>query len=635
MQWKLNPIYQKINLDISKYPLPLLLLITCAITFYAFYYPLVYPSQYLLYDRFDQARNIYAYLYFLDQDFSEGLFKFWGLNYPYGDFIFYTDCTPLIAWFGKIFSHYIIDITPFSLFVYNAFILSSIPLTSIIIYRVLAMIVTVPWIPWLGALCLPWFNPQTVRLNSGDINLSMSVIIVCGIYIVMLMYKHVSTTKFYFLLSLLILLTVSSCFVHVYYMAILGMFAASFFTIWGLNEIYNRRSFLKIWISGFSYLIISFGICLTIFRTTDSFYSIRNKNAEGYGWINWKLNFSSLFSEYDFLHVPFLFRSATPLPDGNANYLGSFALYMIVILLLLAIFRSQYAVNLKRLILKNINGNLLLFLLISSLILLSISLGEEYMLNNNIKFVNLFNPFKYLHRFTLMVTQFRALNRFAWTFFWLINFFSFIILAHFIINYKEISLRIAAFILVAFLLLDTGDSIQYSRNFHKQQVTNHYQSGTIYNDMKSLSNNIDADKYQAILAIPYFCVGTEDYTITLDPNDDFARSIYCFSLLNHLPLMNSSLGRTPPIFTANIFSTFLQPHADIELKKQMNDKPILVVYNKHFYDDEGNPRGVPINTREPAFSVLKSGKDFTSKKSGKKIAEQGDWQLFEISLADL
>jgi hypothetical protein len=557
------------------------------------------------------------------------------LNYPYGDFIFYTDRTPLIAWSVKIFSHYIIDITPISLVVYNIFILSSIPLTAILLFRILSMVVTIPWIVWLGALCLPWFNPQTVRLNTGDINLSMSVIIVCGIYLIILMYKQVRTIKFYFLLSLLILLTVSSCFVHVYYLAILGTFAGSFFSIWGLNEIYHRRPFLKIWISGFAYLIISFGLCLTIFRTTDSFYSIRNKIAEGYGWINWKLNFSSLFSEYDFLHIPFLFHSNTPLPDGNSNYLGSFTLYTIVILLLLAIFRSQYAVNLKRLILKNINGNLLMFLLISSLILLSISLGEEYILNTNIKFVNLFNPFKYLHRFTQMVTQFRALNRFAWTFFWTLNFFSFIILAHFIITYKETSLRIVAFILVAFLLLDAGDALLFSRNFHKKQVTNHYQYGTIYNDMKSLSAQIDAGKYQAILAIPYFCVGTEDYTITLDPNDDFARNIYCISLITHLPLMNSSLGRTPSIFTENIFSAFLNSHANSELKKQMNDKPILVVYNKHFYDDQGDPRDVPINTREPAFTVLKNGQNFIATKSHRKIAEQGDWQLFEILIADL
>jgi len=99
--------------------------------------------------------------------------------------------------------------------------------------------------------------------------------------------------------------------------------------------------------------------------------------------------------------------------------------------------------------------------------------------------------------------------------------------------------------------------------------------------------------------------------------------------------MNSSLGRTPSIFTENIFSAFLNSQANSELKKQMNDKPILVVYNKHFYDDQGNPRDVPINTREPAFTVLKNGQNFIATKSHRKIAEQADWQLFEILIADL
>src|SRR6185436_10538318 len=103
---------------------------------------------------------------------------------------------------------------------------------------------------------------------------------------------------FFRYLLLLAALQIVSCFILIYYLAVLGFTSAIFFLVWGINELYHRRAFIKIWIYGFLQFIFSFGISFLIIHAADGYYSLRGKTAQGYDWIGWKLNFSSLFSTY-------------------------------------------------------------------------------------------------------------------------------------------------------------------------------------------------------------------------------------------------------------------------------------------------------------------------------------------------
>ena len=62
-------------------------------------------------DSFDGMRNYFAYHDYITQGKSDNFFLFEKMNYPFGDYIFYTDNTPLIAVPLKWFSENIYDLS--------------------------------------------------------------------------------------------------------------------------------------------------------------------------------------------------------------------------------------------------------------------------------------------------------------------------------------------------------------------------------------------------------------------------------------------------------------------------------------------------------------------------------------------
>jgi hypothetical protein len=233
-----------------------------------------------------------------------------------------------------------------------------------------------------------------------------------------------------------------------------------------------------------------------------------------------------------------------------------------------------------------------------------------------------------------MVTQFRVLARFAWLLFWVLNLCGVIMVTYIWFEYKGIAKYLVVFTLFFFLLFDAKNSMENQIHFYST-TQNHFEIGETQATIKRLINQIEISKYQAILPIPYFCVGTEDYSITIDPDDDFITAAMIFSLRSGLPMMASSMGRTPPAFTQNELSLFLNGTYNKELKSAMNNQPILILYNSKYFADSLNLSTWPPLNREPALTALLNGKKIIKEKKMSLLCEEGDWKLFEASIKDL
>ena len=93
-------------------------------------------QRYLFMDSYDGMRNYFAYHNFINQGETDDFFLFNNMNYPFGDYITYTDNTPLLAVIVKWFSENIYNISHCSLSIFHWFYVFSIVLSSVFLYLI-------------------------------------------------------------------------------------------------------------------------------------------------------------------------------------------------------------------------------------------------------------------------------------------------------------------------------------------------------------------------------------------------------------------------------------------------------------------------------------------------------------------
>ncbi len=108
-------------------------------------------------------------------------------------------------------------------------------------------------------------------------------------------------------------------------------------------------------------------------------------------------------------------------------------------------------------------------------------------------------------------------------------------------------------------------------------------SGKDYDELGQL--RINFNDYQALLPVPYYNVGSEDYDHTINDFDGFSAFSYRLSLYSHLPMMACKLSRIPPRFSEELLNLVTTDSLSLGMKRLMNDKPILVAVDRQLIKD--------------------------------------------------
>jgi len=192
---------------------------------------------------------------------------------------------------------------------------------------------------------------------------------------------------------------------------------------------------------------------------------------------------------------------------------------------------------------------------------------------------NITNPLLYLHVITKRVEQFRSLSRFCWPFFW--TFYIWIMYTV-IRLHAQSGKKTKAIIVVSLIALG---AIEVSDYVKQLRVTSH---PNIYSD-QGVSNfkriKPDLKQFQAILPIPLYMVGSEDYDHTIDDNNDWSIYTMQLSLYSHLPMMACKMSRTPPQFSKSLLEMVANDSLQPYITSKLNNKPILVMVYKRLVDD--------------------------------------------------
>ena len=157
----------------------------------AFQYCFVHGSNALLCNTGDGMRNYFALTGYVKEPLTkDGLFKYNAMGYPYGDYVWTTDNTPLFSVPFRFFCAHVHDVSAYVVAIYNGFIIGNILLCGLLLFWLLRRICRNDLLAFLLAVILPWVNVQVMRIWRGHFNLSLSCFVVGAICLLWLWHQY-------------------------------------------------------------------------------------------------------------------------------------------------------------------------------------------------------------------------------------------------------------------------------------------------------------------------------------------------------------------------------------------------------------------------------------------------------------
>ena len=478
----------------------------------------------------DGLKNYYTFIY--QSLYGNGL-HFKGMNYPYGEFLTYTDAQPLIYLICKSLG--LINSVNDGILIVNLIVIGSQLITPLIIYEILKRNQLPDFFAIVCSLFIAFNSPQLLRVVT-HYALSYSWIIP----LVHLQYlKYLDERKMKHL-SLNVLISIIAGLLHPYYSLILFLLGTSITLVFFLGNRQNSKSIL--------YLIASFILpFLFNFLLIKSLDTVNDRIEIPWG------------SKYYVTHLEHILSSC----NGNMkaiwsniislnchtegdSYLGIVFLLTLLIIVLRQIKRS---ISNKHL---SINSKNYIVLAAFPLLFFGMGIHQDILSLFNIDFIN------------KELAQFRSLARVTWGFYYIITPFLAYKLHQLIAHFKLKNVRYSLLGLAFLLFLNDFIS---EFNSVKRQIRRFTLS---YNSREILNNY---DDYQAILCLPYFHIGSEK--LNMEERSTFNDAIE-ISLKSGLPLINTMLSRTSISQTKKQVK-LLSNNNQKSVLEDLNNQPILVV----------------------------------------------------------
>ncbi|MCA8832685.1 hypothetical protein [Hymenobacter pini] len=561
----------------------LALLVQALFVLRAFGALLLEPGQHLLVTTQDGAKNYYTFQAYIQQPWPNGLTWFGMMNYPFGDYLFFTDNTPPLAVLARLWSHYVSDLTPHALDVYHALLLVGFFLSTALLVAILRRLVKHWGLILVFTVVLPWLNPQTSRLLVGHFNLSYSWIVLLVVWGLLGLYERAQANRPLRPWTLALLLgSVLAGLIHLYYLPLLALTVAGFFAAWLLpkKQWQTRPALLGV---GALLTLLPTAICYVLVLLTDGYRVQRSMQATGFNYAPWKLQLSALLKPGSYQTVHFWLEPKGQPTYESVAYLGAFALFGLTLAGVTWLVRRPAVQAFWHSWKVTPEWRFLRLWLLASLVGLGVSLGTEYAVaNDQYIFQNYFSAFYYLQKITKVVTHFRAVARFSWPFFWAVNLLVLVAVDFWLRRSKWKGRWVVALGLVTLALLDTRDTLKHYR---KSLLPNLLTNEQTFPELQPLLRGLQPAQYQAILPVPFFHVGSENLELTVD--DDNAHSLHAYELAlrTNLPLMASKLSRTPEEHVKQLRSIFDAQGPIPQLRQQLRQagKPVLVLLDERFY----------------------------------------------------
>ncbi|MBN1951410.1 MAG: hypothetical protein JW801_09405 [Bacteroidales bacterium] len=535
----------------------ILLLILLTVIFIATFYSkvIVSPNSYVFCaDNDDGLKNYYTYVCFIKN--NKSAFEFEGMNYPYYENFLYTDGQPAEAGFLRLVKYLIPAIADYSVGIINLFMILSFVLTTLFLYLIFTKLKVDKLLSVFGALAITILSPQVFRLT-GHLALSYSFFIPLTIYLLILLEEE-SNFKRMLILAFTLLFFF---FTHAY----LGMIASAMVIVYaGIGILFNliksdKADLIRqLKILGTS--IIPFLFFFIFLQLTDH-HPGRTTNPWGIHENHAEVSTVFLPTSGPVNYLKFLVLGDVHQNWEGWAYVGLTAMSGLLMYLIGFVMKNKLT--------SKWSGNAFFMkILIAATLLLFLSML--------LPFRDLW--FKVVDKLDF-IKQFRAIGRFAWVFFFIANILAIYIVNSIISRLRELKkVWIATALLVVIPILITAEGIRYHQNASAllTKSPNLFSLKQTSGEFKEVFSAIHQNRYQAIISLPFFHIGSENFGKMAD-NETYKRS-FMFSYHLGLPMMNCYMTRTSIPESKHIMQALGSNFYEKPIGKSLkSDKPFLVV----------------------------------------------------------
>lgn len=483
------------------------------------------------------------------------------VNYPYGESIFFTGAMPFVNNVAKIFGS---GAAPFGVALINLLMLFSPVIGALFLYGIFRHM-RLPWI--YGALCattIAFLSPQMARFT-GHYSLAWVFLLPAMIYLLLRFYDYPSLRKS-FIIAFLAFLGATT---HLYFLVFFGLmggfyWATLFFT---RDRGFGRFTFaLKHFAIQF---LLPFVLIELITILTDH---VNDRTAAPWGFLTYHSNLTGVFFPFGKPYETFLRKYIDPdaVEFEGVAYVGLAAMAGLLTVTGVQLYRLA---RLRfRLLLSVTDSKVLNIFFWSSLAILWFSFGHPFIGDHEEWVVHL-GPLR----------QFRAIGRFSWIFFYIVNIIAVCRIYRVAQNKKF--LRTGVMILLpAILAYDMYYNVRGMEDFLNNRIE---ELEDVSNQLPQDQwlNGFDAKTYQAILPLPYFNTGSENLNRPVS-DADIVKYSFIVSLKTGLPMMGVVSARTSIGQTENILQLVLDPLRPVPVLKDLPDqRPLLLVVRPATLDE--------------------------------------------------
>ncbi len=519
------------------------------------------PNQLFIGDSYDGFRTMVAAMYHVEHDSSYS--HYGGMHYPYGDGVGFVDIQPLIVNTIKFIDRHVADISPYTPAIMNVGLLFSLWLSGILLFLLLRRLGTADWFSLLAAAGIALLSPQVERFWA-HYGLAHAFALPLIMYL-LLRFEQGRHWRW----SLAIGLSVWVLYhLHAY------LFAISFFLVglYSVVRLLSGFSLPKLW-QQVPQLTLQLLLPLIALLIANSFDPVVDRSQFPYGFLMYEAHWDTVFLSPEFQSGRVLRRwlpfTSEQLSYESHAYVGMavslFLFWELIRLLRLRNWRRAYNFCQDR------TRKYLRTLLIAATVLLLFSFGLPFKLP----------AFEWLGDHIGPLRQFRSLGRFAWAFYYVAN------VAVFFLIYQQ-SQRIASKRWrMALLLLALGILYFEAITFNIKKDAKLMPRPEQRIEYRAADNpwldSLDLSKYQAILPVPFYHVGSENFWLSKE-GKTMHRSLWAATQTG-LPAMASYMGRTSLSQTIRLRELIGEPYRiPAVLDDLPNGKPLLLFVVKGDYE---------------------------------------------------
>ncbi|RYZ93007.1 MAG: hypothetical protein EOP06_02445 [Proteobacteria bacterium] len=511
----------------------------------------------------DGLKTYFTFLYHVK--FDDLYTQFGGMNYPFGEHIIFTDNQPVAVMFSQTLKNFGLPLSNPQL-VLNLLIVCSLVLTAPVLFLIFRKLRIPPAFAVASSIVITLMAPQILRFPYHE-GLAHTVFIPLTWLLILNFFEK---PKFAISATLAAFLLFTSG-IHPYCLLINTSFVIA---AWAGRLLTERTSRSKLFATHFLIQVCSPLAAYTVWtKLTDSIVDRVNPGASS---LYYRAHFESIFLPY--VGSPFrpyldkVLRLHKELPIESIAYVGCLA-SLILLFTLFRVFRKfRTRVFISRPLLRARNWKLQISIF-AGFITLIYSLGYPWIIIGESFFLKMG-----------VLSQFRALGRFAWIFFYVFSVFSFYRV--FVIN-RMLKMRgrtaLARTLVIMAFAVSSFEALSWSRPVFTalNESAKLKKSLDFSPELKDLISKENLDSYQAFIPLPFFQAGSEgviprDFRERENPIS-FQDSVGV-AYKTGLPMVAQALSRTSISQSKSTFALFTgASEKRLFVESLPNNRPILII----------------------------------------------------------